>query len=170
MGTKVLALRIPEEVYEYFENKTKEEGFKSISDTFKNWVGLDLNDVKFNLKTSKQDLVWQGMIITARDFSETVPLLRQNGIEPIVYGSHQGKNKLKKSLGLVARLIKLVFGVPKFDLAFSLGGVYTSLIATLRRKKSISFSDNDFTTHKFLTYLLSDYFLFPKYLKYQSLQ
>ena len=71
MGTKVLALRIPEEVYEYFENKTKEEGFKSISDTFKNWVGLDLNDVKFNLKTSKQDLVWQGMIITARDLTKT---------------------------------------------------------------------------------------------------
>ena len=62
------------------------------------------------------------LIITARDFSETVPLLRQNGIEPIVYGSHQGKNKLKKSLGLVARLIKLVFGVPKFDLAFRLAG------------------------------------------------
>jgi predicted glycosyltransferase len=110
------------------------------------------------------------LIITARDFSETVPLLRQNGIEPIVYGSHHGKSKFKKSLGMLRRLFKLVFGIPKFDLAFSLGGVYTSLIATLRRKKSISFSDNDFSSHKFLTYMLSDYFIFPKYLKYQSLQ
>lgn len=110
------------------------------------------------------------LIITARDFSETVPLLRQNGIGPIVYGSHHGKNKVKKSLGMVGRIFKLVFGIPKFDLAFSLGGIYTSVISTLRRKKSISFSDNDFSTHKFLTYMLSDYFIFPKYLKYQEVQ
>ena len=56
----------------------------------------------------------------------------------------------------------------KFDVAFSLGGSYTAPIAWLRGKKSITFSDNDFTTHKFITYLFSSYFIFPSYLKYEG--
>lgn len=110
------------------------------------------------------------LIITARDFSETIPLLRKNGIEPIIIGSHKGKSRVKKSLGLLGRYWQLLTRVPKFDLAFSLGGSYTSPIAWLRGKKSITFSDNDFTTHKFVTYLFSSYFIFPSYLKYQDAQ
>lgn len=110
------------------------------------------------------------LIITARDFSETIPLLRKNGIEPLVIGSHKGKSRFKKSLGLLGRYWQLLTRVPKFDLAFSLGGSYTSPIAWLRGKKSITFSDNDFTTHKFVTYLFSSYFIFPSYLKYQEAQ
>lgn len=110
------------------------------------------------------------LIITARDFSETIPLLRKNGIEPLVIGSHKGKSRVKKSLGLLGRYWQLLTRVPKFDLAFSLGGSYTSPIAWLRGKKSITFSDNDFTTHKFVTYLFSSYFIFPSYLKYQEAQ
>ncbi|MFY9160928.1 MAG: DUF354 domain-containing protein [Paludibacteraceae bacterium] len=110
------------------------------------------------------------IVITARDFSETVQLLKQNGINPIVFGGHYGKNKLKKSWGMLIRLLTLLIKVPKFDLAFSLGGIYTSVIAKFRGKKSISFSDNDFVSHKFLTFLLSDYFIFPSYFKYQKVQ
>ena len=108
------------------------------------------------------------LIITARDFSETIPLLRQNGIEPIVIGSHKGKSRLKKSMGLLGRYWQLLVRVPKFDVAFSLGGSYTSPVAWLRRKKSITFSDNDFTTHKFVTYMFSSYFIFPSYLRYEG--
>lgn len=110
------------------------------------------------------------LIITARDFSETIPMLRQNGIEPIVIGNHKGKNRLKKIGGLVGRYVNLLRQVPKFDLAFSLGGSYTSVIAWLRHKPSITFSDNDFTTHKFVTYMFSSHFIFPTYLHYQAAQ
>ena len=108
------------------------------------------------------------LIITARDFSETIPLLKKNGISPIIIGSHQGKSKFRKSFGLLVRYIQLLVNVPNFDVAFSLGGSYTSPIAWLRRKKSITFSDNDFTTHKFITYLFSSYFIFPSYLHYEG--
>lgn len=106
------------------------------------------------------------LIITARDFSETIPLLRKNGIEPIVLGSHHGKSRVRKTFGLLGRYWQLLVHVPKFDVAFSLGGSYTAPIAWLRGKKSITFSDNDFTTHKFITYLFSSYFIFPSYLNY----
>lgn len=109
------------------------------------------------------------LIFTARDFSETIPLLKKNGIEPIVYGSYKGKSRIKKFAGLLQRMWLLLFGLPKFDLAFSLGGNYTSAIAFLRGKKSIVFSDNDIS-FKFFSFALGSHFIFPYYFKYQRIQ
>ena len=109
------------------------------------------------------------LVITARDFSETLPLLKQNGIEPMVIGDHKGKNRLKEAWGLLTRINSLLFKVPKFDLAFSLGGNVTSTVAWLRRKKSVVFSDNDIS-FKFFSFALGSYFIFPFYFKYQKIQ
>ena len=109
------------------------------------------------------------LIITARDFSETVPMLEKNGINPVVFGGHKGKSRLKKALGLFGRMNAMLFKVPKFDLAFSLGGNYTSFLAWLRRKKSVVFSDNDIS-FKFFSFAMGDYFLFPSYFKYDKIQ
>lgn len=109
------------------------------------------------------------LIFTARDFSETLPLLKQNGIEPMVIGDHKGKNRLKKVFGFFGRINSLLFKVPKFDLAFSLGGNITSTVACLRRKKSIVFSDNDIS-FKFFSFFMGNYFIFPSYFKYDKIQ
>ena len=109
------------------------------------------------------------LIFTARDFSETLPLLRKNGIEPIVYGNYKGKSRIKKVWGMLQRMWTLTFKLPKFDLAFSLGGNYTSAIAFLRGKKSIVFSDNDIS-FKFFSFAFGNYFIFPYYFKYQRVQ
>lgn len=109
------------------------------------------------------------LIFTARDFSETVPLLKKNGIEPIVYGAYKGKSRIKKVLGLLGRMWNLLFKLPKFDLAFSLGGNYTSTIASLRGRRSIVFSDNDIS-FKFFSFALGSYFIFPYYFKYGRVQ
>lgn len=107
----------------------------------------------------------QTLIFTARDFSETVPLLKRNGIEPIVYGTYKGKSRIKKVFGLFGRMWTLLFKLPKFDLAFSLGGNYTSAVAFLRGKKSIVFSDNDIS-FKFFSFAMGSFFIFPYYFKY----
>ncbi len=109
------------------------------------------------------------LIFTARDFSETLPLLRQNGIEPLIIGNYKGKSRVKKVVGLLVRMRDLLFKVPKFDYAFSLGGNYTSLIAFLRNKKSIVFSDNDIS-FKLFSYLLASYFIFPNYFNYKRIK
>ena len=109
------------------------------------------------------------LIITARDFSETIPMLEKNGINPVVFGGHKGKNRLKKAMGMFVRMNEMLFKVPKFDLAFSLGGNYTSFLAWLRRKKSVVFSDNDIS-FKFFSFVLGNYFLFPSYFKYDKIQ
>lgn len=109
------------------------------------------------------------LIITARDFSETVPLLKKNGISPIIIGEYKGKNRLRKMLGLFQRTTMLLFKLPRFDLALSLGGNYTSAISYLRGRKSIVFSDNDIS-FKLFSYLFGSYFIFPYYFKYQKVQ
>ena len=109
------------------------------------------------------------LIITARDFSETVPLLKQRGINATVYGSYKGKSRIKKVMGLFSRMVILLFKVPKFDYALSLGGNYTSTIAFLRGKKSIVFSDNDIS-FKYFSFRLGHYFIFPTYFDYKKIQ
>ncbi len=109
------------------------------------------------------------LIFTARDFSETLPLLKKNGITPIVYGNYKGKSRLKKMMGLLGRMWTMLFKLPKFDLALSLGGNYTSAIAFLRGKNSIVFSDNDIS-FKFFSFAMGSYFIFPYYFKYQKVQ
>ena len=109
------------------------------------------------------------LIFTARDFSETLPLLKKNGITPIVYGNYKGKSRVKKVMGLLSRMWTMLFKLPKFDLALSLGGNYTSAIAFIRGKKSIVFSDNDIS-FKFFSFAMGSYFIFPYYFKYQKVQ
>ncbi len=99
-------------------------------------------------------------IITARNFSETVPLLKKKGFEPILIGGHEGKSKLKKINGMFFRLYHLNKAIPRFDISLSLGGVYTSIISKLRSKKAIVFSDND-TSFKVPSYLFGSEFIFP---------
>ena len=109
------------------------------------------------------------LIFTARDFSETLPLLKKNEITPIVYGNYKGKSRVKKMMGLLGRMWTMLFKLPKFDLALSLGGNYTSAIAFLRGKKSIVFSDNDIS-FKFFSFAMGSYFIFPYYFKFQKVQ
>lgn len=109
------------------------------------------------------------LIFTARDFSETLPLLAKHNISPLVYGQYKGKSRVRKVMGLLERMWMLIFKLPKFDLALSLGGNYTSAIAWLRRKKSIVFSDNDIS-FKFFSFAMGSYFIFPFYFKYQNIQ
>lgn len=109
------------------------------------------------------------LIYTARDFSETLPLLSKHGIKPIVYGKYKGKSRVKKVMGLLQRMWMLLFDLPKFDMALSLGGNYTSAIAWMRGKKSIVFSDNDIS-FKFFSFAMGSFFIFPFYFKYQKIQ
>ncbi len=102
------------------------------------------------------------LIITARDFSETVPLLRQNGITPMVIGGYGGKNRVSKVLTNSFRIFKTWAKLPAFDLSFSLGGNFTATISKLRKKPSIVFSDNDIS-YKTPAYKFGQYFIFPSY-------
>ncbi|MCD4704628.1 DUF354 domain-containing protein [bacterium] len=109
------------------------------------------------------------LIISARDFSETLPLLRKNVIIPIVIGEYKGKSRIKKIIGMFSRMFALQFKIPRFDVSISLGGNYTAVVSKLRRKKSIIFSDNDIS-FKVPAYKYGSYFIFPTYFNSNNLE
>ncbi|MBN1159471.1 MAG: DUF354 domain-containing protein [Bacteroidales bacterium] len=102
------------------------------------------------------------LIITARDFAETIPLLRQNDIEPIVFGEYKGKRRINKLYGLISRTYRLFQSIHDFDISLSLGGNYTASISRLKKKPSIVFSDNDISFKAF-AYKFGTYFILPFY-------
>ncbi len=54
------------------------------------------------------------IILTARDFAQTVELLKKTNLPYISIGSHYGKNKLKKILGLLIRSYQLSKFIKKY--------------------------------------------------------
>jgi len=83
-------------------------------------------------------------IITTREFSDTAQLLKQktsNRIE--IIGSHGGKSKTKKLINLVSRFNKVYRIIKDYDISISCGSEDAVWNSYLRRKKSITFGDND---------------------------
>jgi len=107
------------------------------------------------------------LIISARDFSETLPLLRKNGIEPLIIGKYKGKSKIYKTLGFATRSYQLLRTLPSFDISLSLGGNYTASISWLRKKPSIIVSDNDIS-FKTPAYKFGTHFIFPSYFDFDK--
>ena len=107
------------------------------------------------------------IFITARDFSETIPLLEKNNISYTIIGDHKGKNKFKKVIGLLSRIMKLMIKVPYFDVSVSIGGQNTTIVSFLRKKPSVIFTDND-TSYKYHSYKLGSYFIFPSYFDFKK--
>ena len=107
------------------------------------------------------------IIVTARDFSETIPLLKSYGIKYTLIGNHQGKSKLKKVIGLLSRVFTMIKHIPEFDISFSIGGQNTTPVCTIRRKPAVVFTDND-TSYKWHSYKLGSFFIFPTYFNFEN--
>ena len=69
------------------------------------------------------DLESQGheVVVTAREFAQTVGLLERTGIDATIIGRHRGANRVAKAWGLLSRSARLTwFGARRhFDVAFS---------------------------------------------------
>ena len=100
-------------------------------------------------------------IITARDFAETISLLKKNSYTFKTYGKHHGSSKLLKIIGLLQRDIILLKNLPNFDVSISCGSANATHITKIRNGKSITFDDNDISPN-WLYAKFADYLFFPK--------
>ena len=107
------------------------------------------------------------VFVTVRDFSETIPLLQDYKISYTLIGTHKGKSRFRKILGLVMRVYQMIRLVPSFDISFGIGGQYTTPVSAFRRKPAVVFTDND-TSYKWHSYKLGSHFIFPSYFDYES--
>ena len=91
------------------------------------------------------------MIYTARDYAEISGLLTKEGIRPKVIGKHYGASALGKSFGLVFRDLHLALNVPSFDVSLNHVSVNAIHVAYLKRKKVVTFTDNDLSLAKMMS-------------------
>ncbi len=101
------------------------------------------------------------LIISARDFSETLPMLKAIGIDPIVIGDHKGKSRIRKVMGMLTRIFDINKQLPAFDVSISIGGQVSTIVSWMRHKKAVVFTDNDLS-YKYHSYKLGSYFIFPQ--------
>lgn len=84
------------------------------------------------------------LFFSLKDFAETVPIFEKEIAKKyIIIGNYKGKNKWKKVVGMVSRMVTLSSKIPYFDVKISIGGDSSNYLAKLRRKLSITFDDNE---------------------------
>lgn len=113
------------------------------------------------------------IIITSRDFSHTIELLRNFGISSKVIGKHDGRNKLKKALGLFKRAFELrnyIKDKGNISLAISHNSYHQILASKMLKIKSITFMDFEGQVANHVAFRLSDIVAVPKYFKREYLK
>jgi len=102
------------------------------------------------------------LIYSLKDFAETVPLFEKDIQEKyVLIGTHKGKNKFSKVLGMLSRISKLNSSISHFDIKISIGGDSSNYLAKIRRKKSITFDDNETSFNRRYS-LFTDMAFWPK--------
>jgi predicted glycosyltransferase len=85
--------------------------------------------------------------ITARDYGQTIPLLRMYGMKFRIIGKHWGKNRIKKYLSLLTRSASLFFYAigKSFDLAICHGARAIFIPSRILRIPLVVISDYEHT-------------------------
>ena len=109
------------------------------------------------------------IVISVRDYSETVELARSKFREQcVVIGAHGGGNRLKKISKMLARLNLLRKQIGGFDFAISCGGFEASLYAKIRHSVSVVFDDNDLSPN-WMYSRFADHVFFPEAVNKETL-
>lgn len=123
------------------------------------------------IKRLKQD--GHEVLVTARDFAQTVPLIQEKGIDARVYGRHMGKSLLKKGLGLARRSFWLLRYGRKFkaNLALSHNSNDLAVAAYLLGIPHLVFVDYEYASfaHRFNSLFATKIF-FPEPVKVEELE
>lgn len=83
------------------------------------------------------------LTFTAADSAETIPLLELQQTKFKKLGSHPTSKGLRRQFGIIHRTVSSILFAPYFDLSLSFTDFYAVLTSVLRRRPSISMTDND---------------------------
>ncbi|MFH1326505.1 MAG: DUF354 domain-containing protein [archaeon] len=85
------------------------------------------------------------VIITARDYQQTIPLLKEKNIPFIELGRYHGKSVVSKILGSLSEIFVRIKFINKFkpDLSLSHHAQYSTIAAWITRKKALYIFDGD---------------------------
>jgi len=135
---------------------------------------VDGKRIWIDIKNSHEPLLFSSLLkdlpypyyITARDCAEITHLMERYGLEYRKTGPFHGKNKVSKAFYLGFRSFQLAVSVPSYDFFLSHGSIYGILASRIRRRPSITITDNDF--HNRINRMIfenSDHLIIPRYLR-----
>jgi predicted glycosyltransferase len=105
------------------------------------------------------------VLITARDFAQTLDLIKKRNLKATVFGKHMGRSVLKKAFGLIYRSALLYFFGKKVkpDVALSHNSNDLAVAARLLGVPHLIFVDYEYASfaHKFNSFF-ADRILFPE--------
>jgi len=120
------------------------------------WIDLDNSPHVLIFRPIISELQKRGstVIVTARDFAQTIQLLEFYGLPFEKIGRHGGKYKSLKVLNLLIRSIQLYFHIRKrsIDLAISHGSRTQLLVASLLRIPSVLMLDYEYTESRIFNF------------------
>ncbi len=107
------------------------------------------------------------IVITTRNYSNTLDILKIENIEYHIIGKHYGKNIPSKVFGFFFRCISLVIFLRKknIHLAISQSSFYSPIVAYLLGVKSIYTNDNEHAKGNYIGFIFSSIVLLPEALK-----
>lgn len=107
------------------------------------------------------------IIITTRDLSNTIALIKQNGWEYIEIGGHAGRNKIKKILYFPRRIIKLFKFLKKTkpEIGVSHSSFYSPLAGKLANVPTIYINDNEHAKGNLIAFKYANLNILPECLK-----
>jgi len=85
------------------------------------------------------------ILVTARDYQQTIPLLIDKKIPFISLGKHHGKKRFSKILGGILEIQRRIKFIEEYkpDLILSHQAFYATIAARIKRKKSLYIFDGD---------------------------
>ena len=105
------------------------------------------------------EIVW-----TARDYAQTVELAKNAGLDPLVFGTHGGRNVVSKAMKFASRVIELRKWAAerKIDLALSHNSQEPLVVARLLRIKSVNLMDYEHHPGNHLSFRTAKRLVVPK--------
>jgi hypothetical protein len=107
------------------------------------------------------------VLVTARDLSGSLELLKKNDIEFVEIGQHYGSSKLQKVKGLFVRCLQLrkYLADKSINVAVSQSSFYSPLVARLLGVRSVYTNDNEFAKGNLIANIFADQIVYPESLK-----
>src|SRR4030042_6848582 len=105
------------------------------------------------------------LLITLKDFSETLGLAERYGIHGDVIGKHSGRNRVKKVVCTLTRSIRLNrnFRGEKINIAVSHNSYSQIIAGRLRGCKTVTIMDYEGQPANHLAFRLADKIIVPRY-------
>jgi len=112
------------------------------------------------------------LLITLKDFSETVGLAERYGIHGDVIGKHSGRNRAKKAVCTFTRSIRLTRHIQgdKVDIAVSHNSYAQIIAGKLKGCKTVTIMDYEGQPANHLAFRLADKIIVPEYFPDESLK